>query len=135
MVLQQLFVYVVLQQLFTLSSLHQCLQRAVKNEQKQHSISSRFDACLECQVTVVSKLNRQYAYFFIRTKNDQSDVIWRCSQWVTCYRYSHIKVWEVNAAQTKTCHLSFDPIYFFARTKKQLIAMDELLLSNLLCSK
>jgi len=60
------------QQLFTVFSLHQCLQRAVMNESSYqlainifefpddvHSISlkSHFDACLECQVTVLSKLN------------------------------------------------------------------------------
>ena len=49
--------------------LHQCLQRAVKDKQKQISISnqfpddvhlislkSHFEACLECQVTVLRKL-------------------------------------------------------------------------------
>jgi len=53
--------------------LHQCLQHAVMNEPKQLSVSNQhfrvpdyvrlilrkscFDACLECEVTVLSKLN------------------------------------------------------------------------------
>ena len=56
--------------MFPVFPLHQCLQRAVMNEPKQLSISNQhiwvprlcvfnfaqFDVCLECEVTVLSKL-------------------------------------------------------------------------------
>ena len=74
------------QQLFTL---HQRLQRTLKNEQKQLSISNHhsqvprwralvslkscFDACLECQVTLISKLNFKKnvhaEYWFLKKKS------------------------------------------------------------------
>ena len=74
------FVYVVLTgmyhsywRLFPVFPLHQCLQCTVKDEQKQISnifeflndvrlilLKSRFNAYLECKVTVLSKLNSLY---------------------------------------------------------------------------
>ena len=59
----------IITQLFLVFSLHQCFQCTVNNKQEQMSISNQhswvpccFDACLECQVTEVSKLNFKKIY-------------------------------------------------------------------------